>query len=202
MVSRASLVLVRPTVASALVHLGFMRCFAVHSPNSIGAGSRHYGAATGFWCLFAGVRCGRCVLNHQKKTKLLQAGQYVLEHQGCSKLDTKFVVNAILPPFREGWKSLYFREQESGIVWPSWLKLQLTMPSGWSCLQHVVTDIISFDSLQVVPMAPGRSEALSLCRFLGLSFSGGQQICPVFFGFLLFSLCEDNMPVAKSTSEC
>ena len=40
MVSRISLVLVRPTLASALVHLGFPRCFAVHLPNSIGAGNR------------------------------------------------------------------------------------------------------------------------------------------------------------------
>ena len=40
MVSRTSLVLVRPTLASALVHLGFPRCFAVHLPNSIGAGNR------------------------------------------------------------------------------------------------------------------------------------------------------------------
>ena len=40
LVSRTRLVLVRPTLASALVHLGFPRCFAVHLPISIGAGNR------------------------------------------------------------------------------------------------------------------------------------------------------------------
>ena len=93
MVSRTSLVLVRPTLASALVHLGFPRCFAVHLPNSIGAGNRTLWR--GNWVLVPVCKSALREVHVLKKspptktnkviftTCMLQAGQYVLEHQSC-----------------------------------------------------------------------------------------------------------------------